>query len=110
MARTDDALTCLRKAQNKLKEVQRNLAEAQTAPGLPEWTGTMEAYVHGRATNILERLIGLKGEIIRLYEEMGGTWPERCREQRRVSDRTLKCNDKLRGHDGPHRADGGYTW
>ncbi len=108
MARTDDALTCLRKAQAKLKEVQRNLAEAQTA-ALPEAGGALR-YERGALTELVEMCVRLKVEVIRQYEYLGGEWPERCREQRRVSDRTVERVDKRRGHDGPHRADGGYTW
>lgn len=75
MARNDDALTCLKKAQAKLKEVQRNLAEAQVA-ALPESFVDVGADRSARymLTCLVEECVALKERVIARYETLGGKW------------------------------------
>lgn len=61
MARGDSATVALRKAQQKLKEVHRNLAEAERD--------------NPTTGDLLVECIALKERIIARYESLGGTWP-----------------------------------
>lgn len=76
MARGDDALTALRKAERKLREVQRNLAEASKAVDRAN-VGVSDATVVSDLVAVDElyaECTRLKESVIARYEAMGGTW------------------------------------
>lgn len=111
MAHGDSALTGLKKASNKLREVQRNLAEAQFG-ALPEHVDPEKVErARGLVTQLVEECVGLKTNVIGLYEALGGEWPEpACKATRQVSDRTLTCVFLRHGGDVQHYGGDGYYW